>query len=168
MRTKAPKNKPIAWLGVDPGKTGAAILLLEDYSLKIFDWPKSNNYFEVYRAIRMWKFIYRIRMSVMEKVASMTGQGVKSVWSFSGNYHAWQMLLIALDIRHRLLTPAQWQKGLLSKTDGPEPKARVQNVACRIFAPEYFFGPKGGYKDGRGDAALMAYKARQIDMGEEK
>ena len=166
MRTKLCKTitKPSAFLGIDPGRSGGAALLFSDCRLLFYDWPQSNNYNEVHRAIRAWKIRYKIEFGIMEKVASMHGQGVKSVWTFGQNYGAWLMLLVTLGIRHHLLTPTTWQKGLLTKTDGPDPKARVQNVVTRIFDEKYFFGPRGGYKDGRGDAALMAYKARLIHL----
>ena len=151
-------------MGVDPGKSGAACLIsgVSGNILDFIDWPKSDNYYEVYYQTRVWKTKNNIRLCVLEKVASMHGQGVKSVFSFGKNYGAWLMLLSSLRIPHQLITPAQWQKGLVTKTDGPDPKSRAKNVCCRLFGHSHFHGPRGGYKDGRGDASLMAFKARLL------
>lgn len=163
--TRIKKQK--AFLGIDPGKTGSACLLTDNSLLFFFDWPKSDNYAEVSQKIYEWNRSYNIQLAILEKVSSMPGQGVKSVFTFGRNYGAWTMLLSFLKIPHRILTPANWQKGQLTKTDGPDPKSRVKNVCCRLFKYEYFHGPRGGYKDGRGDACLMACKAMQLFNGNE-
>ena len=164
MRTEF-RNKSIVYGGADPGATGCLCLIDKDNKLIFVDWPKDNNYTDIYRKVKILKLKYKIKLIILEKVSSHPGQGVKSVWSFSGNYHAWQMLFTCLNIPFILITPQSWQKGLLTRTDGNDPKARVKNVVTRMFDEKYFFGIRGGYKSDRGDAALMAYKARLIDKG---
>ena len=159
------KQKITAWMGVDPGKTGAYALLSEYGELSIHPWPKSDNHHKVYIHLRKIIRMHDIKFCVIEKVASVSGQGVTSVFTFGKNYGAWKMLLAALNIKHLKMTPTAWQKGIITKTDGPDPKSRVKNVATELFGRTHFFGPRGGYKDGYGDAALMAYRAKLMDTG---
>jgi len=166
MRTKF-SLKQTAYMGVDPGKSGCVALLLPEDKIKTYDWPKSNNYVEVHRQMRIWNNMFDIKFAVLERVGAMPGQGVTSCFTFGDNFGAWKMLLAGLSIKHIILTPQKWQVGLLHKSDGPEPKARVKNVVSRMFGYDFCHGPRGGYKDGRGDAALMAYKAKLL-FGENK
>jgi len=153
-------DKKKACMGIDPGKSGAACLLFEDDSPPEFlDWPKSDNLMEIWRALRTWKSKYNIKTAILERVASMPQQGVKSVFTFGKNFGRWESFLVALGIPHALVTPQKWMKGAgIVKSDGPDPKARVQAVVTRYYPEvEELFGPRGGYKDGRGDALLMAH-----------
>ena len=64
----------------------------------------------------------------LEKVHCMPGEGVKSVWTFSGNYHGIRMALISLFIPIRDITPMTWQKRLnLTKSSPSVPKKDHKN-----------------------------------------
>jgi len=45
----------------------------------------------------------------IEKVHSMPKEGVKSVWTFSGNYHSWTMGFICFEIPFEEIAPREWQ-----------------------------------------------------------
>ena len=89
----------------------------------------------------------------------MPKQGVTSMFNFGMNFGAWKAFLAIYEMPHLIVTPQQWMKGLVTKSDGPDTKSAVKNVATRLFPKAELFGSKGGYKDGRGDALLMAYYA---------
>lgn len=154
-------NKLEAWIGIDPGKTGCACLLTDEKELFFFDWPKSNSVYEVHSVIRNWRIEYHIMGCALERVHSMPGQGVKSMFTFGENYGRWQGLLACHRLPFLNPTPQQWQKGMVKKSDGPDTKTRSYIAACRLWPNAEFTGPRGGIKDGRADAALMAYWVRK-------
>lgn len=159
-------NKPIVFAGVDPGKTGALALYHPDSnSFTFVDWPKDDNIFVLIEEIQNLQMKYNIQYAILEKVSAVTKkgikQGVKSMFSFGTNYGTWNALLAVLKIPYKLETPQSWQKGLILKSDGKDPKARSKNVATRLWPKiiPSLKGSRGGWKDGRTDAALIAYKA---------
>jgi len=164
----------IGFMGVDPGKSGACALLVCDHPkyntkpiLWTFDWPKSDNIVTVISCLDEWMLQVEIKNAILEKVSSMPKQGVKSMFTFGKNFGIWQALLACYDIPHTLLTPVQWRKIIpITKSDGPNPKAQVETVVCRKY-PEFknqFYGPKGGFKDGRAEATLLASVAMRKEL----
>lgn len=146
-------NMDNAWLGIDPGQTGAAVLLTVEKIL-FHDWKSG---YDAANAIMEWKSLYNIKLAVLEKVSAMPKQGVSSMFKFGTNYGIWQGILICAKIPYQLLSPRAWQSDAITKTDGPNPKARSLNVARRLY-PELDWLSR--MKDnGRSDALLMARKA---------
>ena len=167
MSNDYPENKKDAFLGIDPGKKGATclIILLENKKIDIrfFDWPKDDDLFKVYIQLKRWNRGYDICSSIIERAASRPLQSSKATFTFGVNFGSWKAFLSILEIRHSIQTPQQWQKGLIVKTDGDTPKNRAQAVVNRLY-PEFkdlLYGTRGGYKDGRGDALLIARKAME-------
>jgi crossover junction endodeoxyribonuclease RuvC len=148
-------NKPTAFLGIDPGQSGAAALIVADGSLLVEDWP--GDPVAAADLLRSWAIHHHIRMAALERVASRPGQGVSSVFAFGTNYGIWQGLLAALSIPYTLPTPQAWQKGVIVPSDGPDPKSRALAVARRLF-PAADLSRKKDH--GRADALLLAYHAR--------
>ncbi len=165
-----PRTKKVkVFAGADPGRGGAICFLLPDNRLIFVDYPKKGNLHMMGKKIKLLLDKYEVILAIVEKASSRTGQGVRSMFSFGRNYGGWEMLVALLEIPTLERTPLQWMKGLVSKSDGPDPKSRVENICCRLFPSQIdlFYGPKGAYKDGRGDAALMAFKAKMIHTGGE-
>lgn len=156
----------ICYMGIDPGKTGAAALYFPkseegETCFEFLDWPKDNNPKSVLEHIeKKWKG-YSIQYALLEKVSSMHKQGVKSVFTFGVNYGMWQAILAALNMPYRMMPPQQWQKELITKSDGNTPKERSKKFVERMWPHDlvHFKGSRGAWKDGRADAAIMAYKA---------
>ena len=64
---------------------------------------------------------------------------------------------------------SQWQKIFFKPTKGMDSKRLSYNAACKLF-PSYsdeFIGERGGIKDGRADAALLALVAKRKYWGED-
>lgn len=165
-----------AYMGVDPGKTGAACLYLpQTHQLVFFDYPTSGNELDIFEAIDQWKNTYDIKACLIEKVTAMPVMGVKnkagqqtiqrqgitSTFTFGQNFGAWKMLIACLRIPMYLLAPSQWRRGLVTKKDGKDTKDQNYNVAIRLFPEGELNGKRGGRKSGRVDAALLAFRCYQ-------
>lgn len=145
------------FVGIDPGKGGAFCLLAKNGSVRFFDFPKDGNLYHYWRRLDAVINANNVQLCILEKVHAMPKQGVSSMFSFGMNFGIWQGFLIGWGIPFQLVAPQTWQKGLLSKSDGTDPKKRVGMAASRLFPHAELTGPKGGFKDGRADALMMAY-----------
>jgi len=156
--------KPIAFMGIDPGKTGAAALLYEpdegQQGVDIIDW---SDPVQVAADVSEWVHDFKIVMAVLEKVHSMPKQGVSGVFTFGTNYGVWQGILSALKVPHVLVTPQKWQKGALSKGDGKNTKERSLAAVRRLYPGSRLYKRK--MDDGRADATLMAHHALAVYSG---
>jgi len=147
--------KAQAWIGIDPGKSGAlALISSEDQVAE--DWP--GDAAGAAELLMTWRLEYNVELVALERVGSMPGQGVKSMFSFGENFGTWQGILAALSIPYVMPRPQEWQKGLVSPSDGVDSKARSLAVARRLF-PEVELSRKKDH--GRADALLLAWWARR-------
>ena len=73
--------------------------------------------------------------AVLERVRSMPGQGVKSMFTFGQNYGYWRGVLQGLRIPFHEVLPREWQRGLLisGKLKGAERKKALQQIAKERF-----------------------------------
>lgn len=154
--------------GIDPGKSGC-FCILKNNTPYFYDWPKDDN-IHLYFGLLQNELVTAtkeemISLAILEKVHAMPKQGVTSMFNFGMNFGIWQSFLSVVGIPHRIVTPQQWMKGLVTKSDGPDTKSAVKNVATRLFPNAELYGPKGAYKDGRGDALLMSYYASLQSKG---
>lgn len=146
------------WGGIDPGLTGAIAFISESSSVDVFDYP--GNPSGAAQIIKDWCMNHSIRMLVLERVSAMPKQGVSSVFKLGHNYGCWDGILSSLDVPYLVEPPRVWQKGLIRKTDGADPKSRSLTVARRLF-PKAPLGLKKHHN--RADALLMAYYARRSE-----
>jgi len=152
-------TRPTAFIGIDPGASGAVALIGDDVVL-VEDWPGDPG--AAADLLRSWLVQYNVKLCALERVASRPGQGVSSVFSFGTNYGTWQGLLSALCVPYILPTPQAWQKGLIVPSDGTDPKARSLAVARRLF-PGVDISRKKDH--GKADALLLATHARTVHRG---
>ena len=148
-------------IGIDPGKSGC-LCVLTNSTPTFFDWPKDDDIRTYFGEIAEYIEGVDIELAILEKVHAMPKQGVTSMFNFGENLGMWKAFLVIMEIPHLIVPPQQWMKGLVTKSDGPDTKSAVKNVATRMFPKTELHGPKGGYKDGRGDALLMSYYAKQL------
>ena len=148
------------YIGIDPGQVGAAALIGADGLALVEPWL--GDVVAAAGLLRGWTARYRIELAALERVASRPGQGVASTFTFGANFGAWQGCLAALGIPSLLPTPAQWQRGLVLPSDGPDPKARSLAVARRLY-PTIDLHRKGDH--GKADALLLAHYARHQARG---
>ena len=144
-----------AYLGIDPGKSGAAALIHED-GQDVFDWP--GDVALAADKLKEWRIQYNIAGAALEKVTARPGQGVVSMFSFGQNLGSWQGMLSALSIPFVMPTPQAWQKGLIDKKAGKDPKSCSLATARRLF-PDADLRLKKHH--GRADALLLGWWARE-------
>ena len=149
---------PRAWLGIDPGASGAVALLTTDGEAKVEDYPGDAHLLA--DLMLNWRTEYRIKLAALEHVHSMPGQGVASVFSFGRNAGIWEGVLAGLGIPSILVKPRQWQSGVLLKQDGPDTKSQSLSAARRRW-PDLELGRKKDH--GRADALHLAAHARNME-----
>ena len=121
-------------IGIDPGKSGGIAYLLMKDNIPIASDAKKMPETErdLYNRINEL-FNWAINngaepVCYLEKVWAMQGEGVKSVWTFSGNYHGIRMALIANMIPFHDVTSMKWQKKLsVAKSNPAVPKTAHKN-----------------------------------------
>lgn len=147
--------KDRAWIGIDPGQSGAVAVIFRDGQM-VEDWPGCPA--GAAELMLNWRTEFNVELAALESVHAMPGQGVKSMFTFGRNLGAWEGLLAALHISYVMPTPQQWQRGLVMPSDGADPKARSLAVARRLF-PDADLSRKKDH--GRADALLLAWWARK-------
>lgn len=155
-------------IGIDPGINGAIAVLTAE-SLNVYDFPileslkttktkagnrKKKKEIDI-RALMMLFFdigIYSADLIVIEKVGSMPGQGVSSMFSFGQTLGRLEGVVFTMaSCRIEYVAPAKWKKYFNLTGKGKD--AAV--IECRNRYPDKVKEfPKS--KDGRADAALMA------------
>ena len=146
-----------AYVGIDPGATGAMCLLDATGSLVVEDWAGTS---AAYARLRMWDEVYNIRLVVFEKQEVKTMHGKRSATTYQQHAGRWKAILELLEVNWIEVRPQEWMKHRitvkLNKTDKPS----MRYVAAKYPQVE-LFGPRGGKQDGRSDAICIAEFARE-------
>lgn len=155
------------YIGIDPGKSGCLAILCADGDVYFYDYPKDGDlaayYTEIQKGIEYKELT--VELAVLERVHAMPKQGVSSMFTFGANFGGWQTWLIMQRYPHQIIPPQVWMKGFVSKGDGKNTKQCIAVACKRLFPNVVLEGPKGGYKDGRADALMMAYYAKRLCGG---
>jgi crossover junction endodeoxyribonuclease RuvC len=164
------------FIGVDSGKSGAIgaikddrrIILLEDYPGDVFgcanliktiinisarECPVSG--------FAMGKHI----QGAIERAQSMPKQGVRSMFNYGCNYGDWRGCMAMAGIPFEHPTPQMWRKGLIT-TMGTA-KNPSMDAARRLFPEAELYGPRGGARDGRAEALLIAEWLRRLHVAQQ-
>ena len=145
-------------IGIDPGNTGAiAILDAQDSVLSLFDMPcmalgkSDKQQVNPAELARILKSNWTVDAVVyLERVSSMPGQGVVSMFNFGMGFGIIQGVCAAISLPVHLVAPNVWKRkaGLI----GSE-KDAARTLAQQLY-PEAMLGRQ---KDiGRADAILIA------------
>jgi hypothetical protein len=147
-----------AWIGIDPGQSGAVALLNVDGGALIEDFP--GDLAAAAELIGEWASNFHIQAVALERVSAMPKQGVASTFKFGTNYGGWQGIVSALSLPLLLPTPQKWQKAIgIVASDGPDTKSRSLAVARRLF-PHLRGELKRKGDHGKSDALLLALFAK--------
>ncbi len=160
-----------AYLGADPGIDGAIALYVPGSAtgLRLCDMPvlkvgtkRRIDLWTLAEQLKLWAISWDV-LAIVENVHAMPGQGVTSMFSFGYSTGSLQQALASAKIPFTLVQPATW-KALYGLRGGAENKAASVDKAVELF-PNHkplFFGPKGGPKDGRAEAALLAHYGSKL------
>jgi len=151
-------------IGIDPGFSGAIAFLHNNNKLIVNDMPlvKINNRKQVdcdkiNELIKTAKINSKnFNFAAIEDVHSMPGQGVASTFRFGYNAGILLGILKSNDIKVLRVRPTVWKSALgLSRK-----KSESLMLAKKIF-PYYKTYFNRAKDDGRAEAALLAYYAKQ-------
>ncbi len=154
-----------AYIGIDPGKTGAVAIIFNNQEKPIFaDYGRGDELNILALALHS---DYGNCFACLEKVSSMPKQGVSSTFKFGENFGWWQGVLTALKIPFVFVSPTRWQKVIFdSMPRQADRKAMSLDMARRLF-PELRDHLKRKRDHGRADALLIAeYCRRMMQRGE--
>lgn len=152
------------FVGIDPGKSGAVLAIKSTLEIiLVADTPTlKGRKGREYDIPEMAATLRRATLGrpcevVIERVHSMPSQGVVSTFSFGMGYGIWLGILGALELPYRQVRPSDWMKHLLKGMPG-EGKERAILFARQMF-PALELVPPGCRvaRDGRADAACLAY-----------
>lgn len=144
-------------MGIDPGKTGAWVLLDAGHAVRDYGvMPVVGGEICVSRiADLLSEYPSDEILVVLEKVHSMPGQGVKSVFTFGEGYGRLQGMCQTLKIRYEFVAPSTWKSLVLRGTK--KDKDAAINYAQRRY-PEINLTPGQKKKphDGLAEALCIA------------
>jgi len=120
------------YLGIDPGKSGACVILSEDLKQVIHLAYNKVTPHDIAAQIILYREV--IVKAYFEGVNAMPGQGVSSTFKFGENYGFWRGLLTGLEIPFERVYPLKWQTAMSCRTGGNKniSKARAQELFPKI------------------------------------
>lgn len=154
-------------IGIDPGRTGAFAFLHDGGIVEVVDMPgcdcgQTGNYDvnDIHTVLYGIKRAYGPAVEIgIEYPQSRPGEGAERSRNFGIGLGYLEMACVGLDLPYKRITPQEWKGrlGLPGKTK-PDWKKRSAEM-YDLFFPEQrslIRGLRGGIKDGRLDAALIA------------
>ncbi len=165
------------WAGIDPGNTGAIVLIQEDGHIEFHDAPtakvqvskKSSRTVlvpqDMVGQMRIGRTGPRASHVYVEKATAMPKQSPNSMFNFGMGYGLWLGVLAALGIPYTLVTPQRWKKEMMAGMGKEKSASCVRAAQLFPHASDRLQRPKRGggviYLDGRGDALLLAELCRK-------
>ena len=154
------------FLGADPGKTGAVAVIDEMRVIHFLrDYPGN----EIELAKIIWEICDFADKEGIPLKAAIERQGARpnvingkivqtptSFFQIGDNFGVWRMAMAMAGVPFETPTPQAWMKGVVIKKKNAKKKEANKEAALKLFPTSDIFGPRGGYKDGRGDALLIA------------
>ena len=152
---------PLAFIGIDPGITGAVAIIHEFGAIEVHDTPvvevlKGKKMRHEYSGMQMAKILgpFAARdgvIAVLENVWALPEEGAVGAFSFGRGVGLWEGILSAFRIRYEKVTPQRWKKEMMDGMGKAKDASRLQ--AQRLF-PKAELDLKKHH--GRADALLMA------------
>jgi hypothetical protein len=159
-------------IGIDPGKTGAVALVENPWDgtrpkePRVVDTPvlvTGEKGKLAYDPQGMRAILVDMIggepdvLVVLETQQAMPKQGLSSTFTTGMGYGLWIGLLAGLQIPYRTVRPDAWKKVLMAGQ--PRTAQACVEVALRYYprVRDLLVGPRGGLKDGRADALLLAH-----------
>lgn len=150
-------------LGIDPGLSGAIAILDDGQLVEIVDIEASDSRIN---CAHLSSLIHKHQpdFAICELVTSRPGQGVTSTFTFGHALGSITGVLSALGVPYLLIRPQAWQGHFDIQTSSKEKqihKQEIADLAQRLYPGASLYGPRGGLRDGRSDALLLAHYGHQ-------
>jgi len=160
------------YIGIDPGTQGALCSLNPGLkTCKFFNTPDSKLLSATLDETFTWLLSTSTATTkaAIEDVHSIFGMSAKSNFQFGRNLAFVETIVHLLFRKDRItyVTPKVWQKGCGIEFTYPEAatpaeKAKIRKLtiagkALELYPDAQIYGPKGGLKDGRADALMIAH-----------
>lgn len=97
------------WIGVDPGATGAIVILTEGEPMRTLRFMNSTNK-ETHKFLNDIAFEYDQVFCILEAVHAMPGMAAGAMFNFGESYGFIQGVLVSTGIPYELVTPQSWMK----------------------------------------------------------
>jgi crossover junction endodeoxyribonuclease RuvC len=147
-------------LGIDPGKSGGVALIdTTAWTIAVIDMPveaatKSRDLTSP-TALAAYFHASEADYLFLEEVGTQPGEGAVGAFSFGRGFGRIEGVAAGAMISVWLVRPQEWKRALQVPAD----KGRSVTRAKQLIpgAASSFVGPRGGTKDGRAEAALIAF-----------
>lgn len=146
--------------GIDVGKKGGFCLMIEGQIEYVRPMPVIGNELSIHVIDAIISAVPDSAHVFIEKVSSMPGQGVVSMFSFGRCLGIIEGIVASNGHRQSFVRPQEWQKEIFKgETREANTKLTALKVAKRLFPKESFLATSRSVKphDGMVDAALIAY-----------
>lgn len=98
-----------SYLGIDPGKTGAACLVLNEKEVIFHDFENEHKSVEFIEKCKMHSGL----QACIEAVHSMPKNGSIASFKLGFNYGLWCGILAASGVEFETVSPQKWQKSMI-------------------------------------------------------
>jgi Holliday junction resolvasome RuvABC endonuclease subunit len=150
----------IAYVGIDPGLSGAMALLsrdekiLELTDMPVFKLTKNKRSLDIDRVVGVledWRGFHGAFRVMLERQQSMPQQGVSSTFTTGVGFGSLLGVLAAQKVRHEIVSPAAWKKSIFGA--GKHQKGASGALCSRLW-PGTDLGRRQSHD--RSDALLIA------------
>lgn len=140
-------------IGIDPGKSGGIAVIFPNGEMECYSMPETHS--DIARLFEEMSNYDNV-CAYIELVHSMSGQGVKSVFTFGENFGFLQACLHCNYIPFEKVTPQKWQKdlGITKSETKTKHKNKLKGLAQQFY-------PKAKITLKTADAILIAYYGRK-------
>lgn len=150
-------------VGVDPGKSGALVLLDTPIMVDYLDMPFHDKLVDgqtIFDMLTFWRNIYGVTEACVEQVSSRPQQGVVSTFNFGVSYGIVLGALQAACFEITFVRPQVWKKALNLSSD----KDDSRNLALSMW-PDNADDFARKKDDGRAEAALIGFWKEEYCVG---
>jgi len=152
--------EPTAFIGCDPGATGYYCLVVPSTKYVEF-YPNNTKPREIAQWLSVQKKKYSIAIVMIEDVHTLFGMSAKSNFTFGRNVEKINVIPSIVGLSIDLVQPKVWQRFIGIKAKSKTIKQDVAVICERLYPDVNIRGPKGGLKDGKSDALMLAHYASQ-------
>ena len=150
----------IAYVGIDPGKTGAIGIIATEYGCAICDVPVDKDEYDFYRMQQIISRLVTAHASVyltLEQQQAMPKQGVSSTFQTGLGYGAWRAICTLVVPDFEIVSPRKWKKELGLTSD----KEQSRKLAIKLY-PSMAFLLKRKKDHNRAEALLLAHYTKLL------